>query len=113
MPAKPAPETLTELRGDLVLAALCVGQFHAPCQVETDRLLVRADEALLNALAALDVRMKAVVEPFSPAPFFASEEVLLAQAAKSTRRRVRTHISSPDAGDEADDDSGDVPASNA
>lgn len=113
MPTTPAPETLTELRGDLVLAALCVGQFHAPCQVDADRLLVRADEALLLALDALGLHMLTVVEPFSPAPFFAAPEVVLAQVAKSTRRGVKTHISSPDEDSDADEDIRDLPGSNA
>ena len=101
MPTPFAPETLTELRGDLVLAALCVGQFHAPCQVDDDRLLVRADDALLQALDALGVQMSAVVEPFMPTPFFVPEEVVLAQLARPQHRRVHTHIS---ASGELDDD---------
>jgi urease accessory protein UreE len=113
MPVPSAPETLTELRGDLVLAALCVGQFHAPCQVDADRLLVRADEALLRALDALGLHMATVVEPFSPTPLFVSEEAVLAQVAKNTRRQVRTHISSLDDDNDGQEDIRDVPSSNA
>ncbi|MEX1662655.1 hypothetical protein AB4874_13500 [Thioclava sp. 15-R06ZXC-3] len=112
MPASPTPETLTELRGDLVLAALCVGQFHAPCQLDNDRLLVRADKALIAALDALGIHMAAVVEPFTPAPVFVPHEVVLAQVAKDARRRVRTHISEIDVADDPEEAS-EPPASNA
>ncbi|MFD2175773.1 hypothetical protein [Rhodobacter lacus] len=89
-------ETLTEVRGDLVLAALCVGQFRAPCQIDSDRLLVRADEALGQALCALGLELAVVVESFTPAPLFAPDEVLLEQAARSlARRQVQTHVFRP------------------
>ena len=89
-------EALTEVRGDLVLAALCVGQFRAPCQIDADRLLVRADEALIQALRALGLEIAAVVEPFTPAPLFAPEEVILDQVARGvTRRHVHTHVFPP------------------
>ena len=44
MPETSTMQTLTEVRGDLVLAALCVGQFRAPCQIDSDRLLVKHTE---------------------------------------------------------------------
>ncbi|MBZ4022951.1 hypothetical protein CKO11_10820 [Rhodobacter sp. TJ_12] len=88
--------TLTEVRGDLVLAALCVGQFRAPCQIDSDRLLVRADEALVQALHALGLETAAVVEDFTPAPIFAPDEVILDQAARGlARRQVQTHVFRP------------------
>ena len=86
-------ETLTEVRGDLVLAALCIGQFHAPCQIDPERILVRADEPLLMALGALGLKIRAVVEEFTPAPLFVPDSELLAQAARHHEtRRVRTHV---------------------
>ncbi|SOC12788.1 hypothetical protein SAMN05877809_106145 [Rhodobacter sp. JA431] len=89
-------ETLTEVRGDLVLAALCVGQFRAPCQIDTSRLLVRADEALIQALHALGLETAAVVEDFTPVPLFAPEEVILDQIARGLgRRQVQTHVFGP------------------
>ncbi|MEZ5685073.1 MAG: hypothetical protein R3D78_03885 [Paracoccaceae bacterium] len=86
-------ETLTEVRGDLVLAALCIGQFQAPCQIDPERILVRTNEPLLMALGALGLTLRAVVEQFTPAPLFVPESELLAQAARSHEsRRVRTHV---------------------
>lgn len=92
--SKSNSETLTEVRGDLVLAALCVGQFQAPCQIEDDRLLVRADEILLRALEALGLSLAATVEIFTPAPLFVPETVILAQVSRTIDpRRVATHVS--------------------
>jgi len=89
-------ETLTEVRGDLVLAALCVGQFRAPCQIDTDRLLVRADDVLGLALRALGLEICAVQEVFTPAPLFAPEDVILDQVARGLRgRQVHTHVFRP------------------
>lgn len=86
--------TLTEVRGDLPLAALCIGQFRAPCQIESDRLLVLADEPLMRALDALGMMMRPVVEPFTPAPLFAPEALLLDEVARAAaaRRHVKTHV---------------------
>jgi hypothetical protein len=91
-----AQETLTEVRGDLVLAALCVGQFRAPCQIDSDRLVVRADDALMLALRALGLEVEAVQEVFTPAPLFAPEEVILDQVARGMmRRQVHTQVFRP------------------
>lgn len=95
-------ESLTEVRGDLVLAALCVGQFRAPCQIEAERLLVRADEALAQALDALGLELAVVVESFTPVPFFAPEDLVDAAARGLTRRQVQTHVFRPH--DEAGED---------
>ncbi|KFE36394.1 hypothetical protein [Thioclava atlantica] len=92
--------TLIELRGDLTLAALCVGRFHAPCQIAPDRLLVRADAALLDALRALGFSPSPVSEDFTPTE------------TPAPARRVVTHGSiPPDEGDEAIEPHG--PSSNA
>lgn len=86
-------QTLTEVRGDLVLAALCVGQFRAPCQIEGDRLLVQADDALAQALHALGLELRITAEPFTPAPLFAPEQTLLDQVARgTTARRASVHV---------------------
>lgn len=96
-------EDITEIRGDLVLAALCVGQFHAPCQIEDDRLLVRADEPLLQALRALGLSLSASRGRLTPAPLFVPETELLAQAARThSRRQVRTHVARYHGDDEDD-----------
>jgi hypothetical protein len=81
---------LTEVSGDLVLAALCVGQFRAPCQIESDRLVVRADEVLMQALHALGLGLApATAEVFTPAPLFAPDTA----APGRTTRHVHTHVS--------------------
>jgi urease accessory protein UreE len=89
MSSDTAPMTLTEVRGDLILAALCVGQFHAPCQIEDDRLLVKADAALVEALGALGLRLKSVTQTFNPAPMFAPSGA----TAGHGRRSVHYHVS--------------------
>ena len=104
-------ETLTEVRGDLVLAALCVGQFRAPCQIEAERLLVRADEALMQALRALGLDTTVVFEVFTPAPMFAPEEVILDQVARGmARRQVTTHVFRPHDEETAEEDGDTVAA---
>ena len=109
----PEEQVLTEIRGDLVLAALCVGQFHAPCQIEDDRLIVRADEGLSQALAALGLSQTQGRGRLTPAPLFVPEAELVAQAARTqSRRGVRTHVARYH-GDDEDDPEPDMPATNA
>lgn len=81
--------SLIECRGDLVLAALCVGQFRTPCQIEADRLIVRADAPLMAALRALGIEVSPQPEgaAFTPAPNFAPE------GAHQHPRAARTHVS--------------------
>ncbi len=133
-------QTLTEVRGDLVLAALCIGQFRAPCQIDSERLVVLAGEPLVQALRALGLELRAVQMSFTPAPLFAPEEVILEEIAASQmvagqmaaaegaaaeavasqaavaragalRRQVHTHISRHHDEDAAEDDT--TAASNA
>lgn len=99
------PRSLTEVRGDLVLAALCVGQFHAPCQIEEDCLLVRADASLLELLRALGLRLRQVTRAFNPAPMFAPT----GSTAGHGRRSVHHHVSHL----HPEDDESEPPASNA
>ncbi|WP_420343849.1 hypothetical protein [Paenirhodobacter sp.] len=77
---------LIAVQGDLVLAALCVGQFHAPCQIEAERLLVQADGPLRQVLQTLGLKVDPVEAPFTPVPFFPPE-------ASAPRRGVHTHVS--------------------
>lgn len=98
-------QTLTEVRGDLVLAALCIGQFRAPCQIEADLLLVQASEPLVQALSALGLELSAVRRPFTPAPMFAPEETILEQMTRGgARRLVHTHVSRQHDDDSAEED---------
>lgn len=85
------PARLIEVRGDMVLAALCIGQFHAPCQICPQRLVILADEPLMRALAALGLELRDTDEPFTPAPFFAPESALEGAGARQARRQVRSH----------------------
>lgn len=80
---------LIEVKGNIVLAALCVGQFHAPCQIDAERLLVLADQPLRQVLQTLGLEVRDSDDPFTPAPFFASET----SAHGIVRRAVRTHAS--------------------
>lgn len=93
---------LIEVRGDLVLAALCVGQFRAPCQIEPDRLYVQADEALLQALRALGLGLAPVeIDSFTPAPLFAPETGLAGRG--DVRRHAHIHVSRQHDDDPADE----------
>lgn len=92
MPGIVAPSVkrqLIEVNGNIVLAALCVGQFHAPCQIDGERLLVLADPPLRQVLETLGLSVRDTDEPFTPTPFFASE----AGVRSATRRAVHTHVS--------------------
>ncbi|MBC7144835.1 MAG: hypothetical protein H5U24_05445 [Thioclava marina] len=91
--------TLIELRGDLVRAALCIGRFHAPCQIEPDRLLVMADPALSAALSDLGLALTPVDEGFVPSDLPAS---------CTPARRVVTHGSH--ATEEDEDGEADLPS---
>lgn len=98
-PKSTAP-TLFEVRGDLVLAALCIGQFHAPCQIGSDHLLVEASAALAEALRGLGLQLAPSFAPIQPVTLPAPP------------RRVVTHgAHSHDEDDEAETPHG--PASNA
>lgn len=62
-----APEALTEIRGDhLIRLAWHIGNRHAPCQIEVDRLLIKPDHVLSDMLAKLGAKTRDVVEPFTP-----------------------------------------------
>ncbi|MFT3687612.1 hypothetical protein [Paenirhodobacter sp.] len=80
-------QQLMEVRGDIVLAALCIGQFHAPCQIDGNRLLVLAEAPLRQVLQTLGLELNDTDEPFTPVPCFAPE----AGAHGAARRAVQTH----------------------
>ena len=61
-----APEPLLEVRGDLSRLAWHVGNRHAPCRIEPDRLLVQADPVMADMLRGLGATVRAVIEPFEP-----------------------------------------------
>jgi urease accessory protein len=61
-----AEEELMEVQGDLHRFAWHIGNRHAPCQIESDRLLIRRDRVLRGMLEGLGAVVKDVVEPFTP-----------------------------------------------
>ena len=64
-----AAEPLAEVRpGDAPLARLAwhVGNRHAPCQIEADRLLIARDHVLEAMLGGLGARIAHVEAPFHP-----------------------------------------------
>jgi urease accessory protein len=61
-----AAEELTEVRGDLARLAWHIGNRHAPCQIETDRLLIRRDHVLRAMLTGLGAVVSDLSAPFLP-----------------------------------------------
>jgi urease accessory protein len=61
-----AEENLMEVQGDLHRYAWHIGNRHAPCQIEQDRLLIRRDHVLRKMLEGLGAVVKDVSEPFTP-----------------------------------------------
>ena len=61
-----AEEELMEVQGDLHRLAWHIGNRHAPCQIEGDRLLIRRDHVMRKMLEGLGAVVKDVVEPFTP-----------------------------------------------
>ena len=62
-----ATEDLLEITApDLARLAWHIGNRHAPCQVEPDRLLVQADHIMRDMLKRLGATVRSVREPFQP-----------------------------------------------
>ncbi|WP_225030012.1 urease accessory protein UreE [Xinfangfangia pollutisoli] len=62
-----AEESLVQITGpDLLRYAWHIGNRHTPCQIEPDRLLIRADHVLEAMLAGLGATLAPVTEPFTP-----------------------------------------------
>ena len=61
-----AEEALLEVRGDLARLAWHIGNRHAPCQIEPDRLLILRDAVLRGMLAGLGATLRDVTEAFHP-----------------------------------------------
>ncbi|MEL6102040.1 MAG: urease accessory protein UreE [Pseudomonadota bacterium] len=62
-----APEPLLEVRGDnLPRIAWHIGNRHTPCQIEDNRLLIRADHVMADMLAKIGATTRPVTEPFTP-----------------------------------------------
>ena len=61
-----APEVLYAVSGPLVRLAWHIGNRHMPCQIEAERLLIRADPVLKLMLHGLGATVTEVTEPFRP-----------------------------------------------
>jgi urease accessory protein len=61
-----ADEPVLVVRGDLTRLAWHIGNRHTPCQIEADRLLIRADHVLAEMLRGLGAEVVAATEPFMP-----------------------------------------------
>lgn len=62
----PAAEALLEVRGDLTRLAWHIGNRHAPCQIEPDRLLIQRDHVMRDMLGRLGADVTEVTAPFTP-----------------------------------------------
>lgn len=61
-----AEEAVLVVQGDLVRLAWHIGNRHTPCQIEPDRLVIRADHVLAEMLRGLGARVTEGREPFTP-----------------------------------------------
>jgi urease accessory protein len=61
-----AEEAVLVVRGDLVRLAWHIGNRHTPCQIEADRLLIRADHVLAEMLRGLGATVTEGREAFTP-----------------------------------------------
>jgi urease accessory protein len=61
-----AEEPVLVIRGDLVRLAWHIGNRHTPCQIEADRLVIRADHVLADMLRGLGATVTEAREPFAP-----------------------------------------------
>jgi urease accessory protein len=61
-----AAEPVLAITGDLPRLAWHIGNRHTPCQIEAQRLLIRADHVLAAMLRQLGAGVEEVVEPFTP-----------------------------------------------
>ncbi|WP_309666580.1 urease accessory protein UreE [Tabrizicola sp.] len=61
-----AEEPVLVVRGDLIRLAWHIGNRHTPCQIEADRLVIRADHVLADMLCGLGADVVAATEPFTP-----------------------------------------------
>jgi urease accessory protein len=61
-----ADEDVLVIRGDLVRLAWHIGNRHTPCQIEADRLVIRADHVLRAMLEGLGATVLPARAPFTP-----------------------------------------------
>jgi urease accessory protein len=61
-----ALEPVLIVTGDLTRLAWHIGNRHTPCQIEADRLVIRADAVLADMLRGLGAVVTAAEAPFTP-----------------------------------------------
>ena len=61
-----ALEPVLIITGDLTRLAWHIGNRHTPCQIEADRLVIRADHVLADMLRGLGAGVVAADAPFTP-----------------------------------------------
>lgn len=61
-----AEEPVLVIKGDLVRLAWHIGNRHTPCQIEADRLVIRADHVLADMLRGLGATVTETLAPFTP-----------------------------------------------
>ena len=61
-----ADEDVLVITGDLVRLAWHIGNRHTPCQIDRDRLTIRADHVLADMLRGLGATVTAACRPFTP-----------------------------------------------
>ena len=61
-----AEEPVLIIKGDLVRLAWHIGNRHTPCQIEADRLVIRADHVLADMLRGLGATVTKAQAPFMP-----------------------------------------------
>ena len=61
-----AEEPVLVITGDLVRLAWHIGNRHTPCQIEADRLVIRADHVLADMLRGLGATVTETQGPFTP-----------------------------------------------
>jgi urease accessory protein len=61
-----AKEPVLVIKGDLVRLAWHIGNRHTPCQIEADRLVIRADHVLADMLRGLGATVTETQGPFTP-----------------------------------------------
>ena len=61
-----AAEAVLVVTGDLTRLAWHIGNRHTPCQIETDRLVIRADHVLADMLRGLGATVTPAEAPFTP-----------------------------------------------
>ena len=61
-----AAEAVLVVKGDITRLAWHLGNRHTPCQIEADRLVIRADHVLADMLRGLGATVTPAEAPFTP-----------------------------------------------